>query len=86
MSTKRICVGNFNCLVALVYCFVNISYLLWRTIYAVYEKDEEYDGLIGRKLVVPKSVLENRTNAPENACFCVDENDEGKCPNTGAMF
>ena len=36
--------------------------------------------------MLPKSVLENRTNEPENECFCVDEEDEGKCPNTGAMF
>lgn len=31
-------------------------------------------------------MLENRTNAPENECFCFDEEDEGTCPNTGALF
>lgn len=51
-----------------------------------YEQHEAYAGLPGRRFILPKSVLENRTNAPENECFCLDEEDEGVCPNTGALF
>lgn len=57
-----------------------------RSVYLVHEKDESFDGLPAAKFVLPKSVLENRTNEPENECFCLDENNEGRCPNTGAMF
>ena len=47
---------------------------------------ETYADLPGRRFILPKSVLENRTNAPENECFCLDKEDEGVCPNTGALF
>lgn len=57
-----------------------------RSVYIVYEQDETFEGLPARRFILPKSVLENRTNAPENECFCLDENDEGKCPDTGALF
>ncbi|EFX72214.1 hypothetical protein DAPPUDRAFT_326408 [Daphnia pulex] len=59
---------------------------LCRSIYVVYEQHETYADLPGRRFNLPKSVLENRTNAPENECFCLDEEDEGVCPNTGALF
>ena len=52
----------------------------------VYEQYETYADLPGRRFILPKSVLENRTNAPENECFCLDKEDEGVCPNTGALF
>lgn len=59
---------------------------LCRTVYAVYEQHEIFQDLPARRFILPKSVLENRTNAPENECFCFDEEDEGTCPNTGALF
>lgn len=58
----------------------------FRTVYLVHESDETFEDLPAAKFVLPKSALENRTNAPENECFCLDENNEGRCPNTGAMF
>lgn len=57
-----------------------------RSVYLTYTNDETYEDLPARRFILPKSALENRTNEPENECFCMDEEDEGRCPNTGAMF
>ena len=84
----------FLYLVQFTFCSNNLKYL---KIYQVRIKLLYIDLIIlvihnvsanflARRFVLPKAVLENRTNAPENECFCIDEEDEGKCPNTGTIY
>lgn len=60
--------------------------MLLRVVYLIYNNDETYDGFPARRFILPKEILQSATENPENGCFCMDENDEGKCPGTGAMY
>lgn len=60
--------------------------LFLRVVYLIYHNDETYDGFPARRFILPKEILQSATENPENGCFCMDENDEGKCPGTGAMY
>lgn len=81
--TKLICAGNVT---ENVWRNMIFYFLFPSSVYLVYNGTYTYDGLPAKQFILPKSALENRTNEPENECFCLDENDEGRCPNTGAMF
>ena len=56
---------------------------LCRTVYTVYEKDEISHDLLGRKLILPRSVLANPADDEKNTCFCKNPSDESTCYGTG---
>lgn len=61
---------------------------LCRAVYASYVHDENYRDILARKFTIPREVLANYKENPENVCFCRDLSetpDEARCPKTGAL-
>ena len=73
----------------IAYCLFRLLLIIlvqFRSVYLLYQNDEFFDKLPARRLILPRAVLEDFTESPENECFCLDINDETKCPYTGAIF